>query len=402
MLTGTLANIVFENEAMNYGEKKVDGVINRFVLVGADAVQYSPTEPTYTDGDVDEFMVVDVTNPANPRIRSRVETSTNTHTVSCIRETDCQYVYTAGYTGEFSVVDLTNLDAPVEVGVFKSPAAGPGGGWRTGGAGHDWTFDNAGYGMHTGSGGTAVFDVTDPRNPRLVNTTNEAGRTGPYNNFIQHNADRPNAAKFAAGAPASVANGNVLLVTEEDYLDTDCTTAGSFQTWYVDQLGANTGSIRPLDRINPVDVGEGVVGPDMAFCSAHWFDYHQSGIVAQGYYAGGLRLIDVRDPSNLKEYGYVASGLSEVWDAYWVPQRNKNGLATGSKTNIVYTVDIVRGLDVYTVDLPGTTTTPLLGGLGSGSTDLVFLAVLMMSLTGIGLARRRRLEPVVGERRRSS
>ena len=151
-----------------------------------------------------------------------------------------------------------------------------------------------------------------------------------------------------------------------------------------------------------MDVGEGVVGPDMAFCSAHWFDYHQSGIVAQGYYAGGLRLIDVRDPSNLKEYGYVASGLSEVWDAYWVPQRNKNGVATGSKTNIVYTVDIVRGLDVYTVDLPGTTTTPLLGGLGSGSTDLVFLAVLMMSLTGIGLARRRRLEPVVGERRRSS
>src|SRR5688500_7160821 len=33
-LTGTLPNLVFENEAMNYGEQKIDGVINRFVLVG--------------------------------------------------------------------------------------------------------------------------------------------------------------------------------------------------------------------------------------------------------------------------------------------------------------------------------------------------------------------------------
>ncbi|MEY2476219.1 MAG: hypothetical protein QOG87_1534, partial [Actinomycetota bacterium] len=34
--TGTLRNLVFENEAMNYGEQNIDGVINRFVLVGAD------------------------------------------------------------------------------------------------------------------------------------------------------------------------------------------------------------------------------------------------------------------------------------------------------------------------------------------------------------------------------
>ncbi len=47
-----------------------------------------------------------------------------------------------------------------------------------------------------------------------------------------------------------------------------------------------------------------------------------------------------------------------MWDAYWVPQRNKNGVATGGKTNIVYTVDAVRGLDVYTVDLPGTAPRP--------------------------------------------
>jgi hypothetical protein len=135
----------------------------------------------------------------------------------------------------------------------------------------------------------------------------------------------------------------------------------------------------------------------MAFCSAHWFDVHQSGIVAQGFYEGGLRLIDVRDPRDLKEYGYVASGLSEVWDAYWVPQRNKNGVAGGNKTNIVYTVDAVRGLDVYTVDLPGSATTPpLLGSFGSpGGVDpaVTVLVVGLVGVTGLAALHRRRQHP---------
>jgi hypothetical protein len=161
----------------------------------------------------------------------------------------------------------------------------------------------------------------------------------------------------------------------------------------VDQLGGTAGTVRPLDRINPVDLGEGVAAPHMAFCSAHWFDYHQSGIVAQGYYEGGLRLIDVRNASDIKEYGYVASGLSEVWDAYWVPQRNKNGMATADKTNIVYTVDAVRGLDVYTVDLPGTASTPLLGSVGGhGSTPgIAVVAAMVAGLSALAVARRRRL-----------
>lgn len=392
-IAGVLPNIVFENEAMNYGEKKVDGVVNRFVLVGADLVEYSPTAPDHV-GSSNEVMLVDVTDPANPHIRSRVATQTNTHTVSCIRETDCQYAYTAGRNGKFSVIDLTDLDAPRELGVFDSPAGGPNAVF-TSGAGHKWNFDDAGFGVHTGSGGSAVFDVSDPTAPRLVATTDEHGVTGPWNDFIHHNSARPNASRFDPAAAPSVANGNVLLVTEEDYENTDCATAGSFQTWRVGSLDGTPGTITPLDRINPVDLGEGVSTPNMAFCSAHWFDYHQSGIVAQGYYEGGLRLIDVRDASDITEFGYVASGLSEVWDAYWVPQRNKNGVAGSNKTNIVYTVDAVRGLDVYTVDLPGSaTSTPLLGSVGAlpgADPAATVLAAGLVGLTGLALLRRRRL-----------
>jgi hypothetical protein len=391
-ITGVLPNLVFENEAMNYGEKKVDGVVNRFVLVGADLVEYSPSAPDHV-GSSNEVMVVDVTDPANPRIRSRVATQTNTHTVSCINETDCQYAYTAGRNGKFSVVDLTDLDNPRELGVFDSPAGGPNAAFSSG-AGHKWNFDDAGYGVHTGSGGSAVFDVSDPTSPRLVATTDEHGVQGPWNDFIHHNAARPNASSFRPGAAPGLGRGNVLLVTEEDYENTDCATAGSFQTWHVTSLDGTPGTITPLDRINPVDLGEGVSTPHMAFCSAHWFDVHQSGIVAQGFYEGGLRLIDVRDARDIKEYGYVASGLSEVWDAYWVPQRNSKGVARSTKTNIVYTVDAVRGLDVYTVDLPGSATAPPLlgsvGALGGADPAVTVLAVGVVGLAGLALLHRRR------------
>ena len=41
-LTGTLANLVFENEAMSYGERrKADGSLERFVLVGNDLYNVS-------------------------------------------------------------------------------------------------------------------------------------------------------------------------------------------------------------------------------------------------------------------------------------------------------------------------------------------------------------------------
>ena len=400
-ITGVLPNIVFENEAMNYGEKKVDGVVNRFVLVGADLVQTSPTEPDHV-GRSNEVMVVDVTDPANPRIRSWVKTTTNTHTVSCITETDCRYAYTAGRNGKFSIVDLGNLDAPREVDAdpategtqpFSSPAGGPNPAF-TSGAGHKWNFDNAGYGVHTGFDGAAVFDVSRPRHPRLVTTTGAAGRGDDprhqgWNDFILHNSARPNAKAFEPRSAPSVAHGNVLFVTEEDYEQTDCARAGSFQTWKVRTLNGAKDAVVPLDKVELADLGSFPV-PQYAFCSAHWFDYHPAGIVAVGFYGGGLQLVDARDPRHLKPFGHATWGASEVWDAYWVPVYNTSGRMTQRKTSLVYAVDLVRGLDVYNVTLPGqsrSTTAARLGttsfatlGPGDGLSATLVAAALLGSM----------------------
>lgn len=400
-LAGTLPLAHFENEAINYGERRVNGHVERFVMVGYDLFGVGGSEPNHV-GTTKEVAVVDVTDPANPHIRSVVPTTTSTHTAACIEQTACDYAYTAGTAGTFSVLDLRDLDNPREVdadpaaeGVqpFPSPAAGPNPVFSDG-AGHKWNFDEAGYGIHTGSGGSAMFDVSNPAAPRLVTTTDEHGTATPWNDFIHHNSARPHAERFAPGTPADVNAGNVLLVTEEDYENTDCATAGSFQTWHVERLDGSPGAIRPLDRINPVSVGTGLSLPQMAFCSAHWFDHHRSGIVAQGFYQGGARFIDVRDPSDIKEYGYFTTGVSEVWDTYWVPEFNAQGIATGRKTNLVYAVDLIRGLDVLEVDLPGgdssAGTSLLRGSVGGVSPGLALTTLLLGAATVYGVRRSRR------------
>ena len=381
VVQGKYLNSQFENEAMNYGERRENRqVTDQFVMIGVDLQSVDPTDPQHVNlGDGQELIIVDVEDPMNPHKRSSVKVTTSTHTVSCIRKIQCRFAYTAGSRGKFSILDLRDLDNPQEVDSnlntpaidpFDSPAAGPGGGF-TGGAGHKWNFDRSAIGFHTGSGGTAAFDVSDPIRPKLLTTTGAAGRGEAeglegYNNFIHHNSWHPNHARFVPSAPASLQNGNVLLVTEEDYLETDCSLAGSFQTWKINRFGGPA-SIKPLDKVELADLGgpENFVPPDAAFCSAHWFDHHQSGITAVAYYGGGVRLVDVRDPRNIKRYGYAVGG--ETWDAYWLPQRRVNGTALLPRTDILYGVDLINGLTVYQVDLPGGDAQPTTAGVTRAS-----------------------------------
>ena len=108
----------------------------------------------------------------------------------------------------------------------------------------------------------------------------------------------------------------------------------------------------PLDKVELADLGTFPL-PQGAFCSSHWFDYRPGGIVAVGFYGGGTQLIDARKPRNLKSYGYAVWGASEVWDNMWVPIYNAKGARPGGRATSLYAIDLVRGLDVYAVDVPG-------------------------------------------------
>jgi hypothetical protein len=355
-LVGTLLNAVFENEAMNCGERRTANGVKRFALIGVDLVDAAPTEPEHVNVGGGELIVVDVTKPSAPTILSTAPGSTSTHTVACVDERNCRTAYSAGdsSTDSFSVFDLRNLRQPREVDAkpdraglqaFSSPTAG-----------HKWNFDEAGFGTHTGFDGASMWRTTKPRNPRLVTTTGLAGRGDDpehpgWNDFILHNSFRPNADAFRAGAAPSVANGNVLLVTEEDYENPDCATAGSFQTWWVKRLDGTPSAIVPLDKVELADLGT-FPSPVGAFCSAHWFDYRPGGLVAAGFYGGGTQVLDVRDARDITSYAASVWGASEVWDAMWVPVY-EDGRQTRRRTDVVYAIDLVRGLDVYDVRVPG-------------------------------------------------
>jgi hypothetical protein len=354
-VVGTLPNALFENEAMNCGERRTAHGVQRFALIGVDSVQASPGDIQHANVGGGELVVVDVTDPTDPRILSRAPGSTSTHTVACVDPGNCRYAYSAGEGDHFSIFDLRDLEHPREVDA-KPRRDGVQPHWSPT-AGHKWNFDAAGIGTHTGWNGASMWRTDHPRHPRLVTTTGRAGRgTDPrhpgWNDFIEHNSFRPNARAFRPGTKPSFAHGNVLLTTEEDYEQTDCAKAGSFQTWWVKRLDGTRSAIVPLDKVELADLGTFPL-PQGAFCSSHWFDYRPGGIVAVGYYGGGTQLVDARDPRHLRSYGYAVWGASEVWDSMWVPRYDASGHQTGGKTNVVYSIDLVRGLDVYAVDVPG-------------------------------------------------
>ena len=111
----------------------------------------------------------------------------------------------------------------------------------TRGAGHYWDFDGRHRLAHRlGRGGRLRrHDPLDPV-PRQHAPTPQGTQRRRLNDFILHNSMRPNAEAVRPSAPPRIANGNVLLVTEEDYADDGdeliCDRAGSFQTWYVPDL----------------------------------------------------------------------------------------------------------------------------------------------------------------------
>ena len=75
-----------------------------------------------------------------------------------------------------------------------------------------------------------------------------------------------------------------------------------------------------------------------------------------------------------------------------MPVYSKSGVMTAKKTNLAYSVDLARGIDVYRVDLPGSTwdtnvaaLAPTSGGWGTTGAVAGVLGALVLA----GLLRRR-------------
>jgi hypothetical protein len=251
---------------------------------------------------------------------------------------DCTQAWIDG-GDHVEVVDLTDPAAPRSLGKFES-AASNSDAFRVS---HDTERDSTGTLWSVGGGGAAGYQLTaDPLAPRLLGTTGAAGANpSPYNDFILHNSQR---------------RGNTLLITEEDYIDTDevppggCRGQGKFETW--DLSGLKKGAITPLGtwqtELNGMFTGGAVdsKAPVTVNCSSHWFDA-KDGIAAVGWYEQGVRFLDYRNPADIRQVGYYIPANGSTWAAYWSP--------TDPTGQTVYTADAYRGIDVVHVDDGGRT-----------------------------------------------
>ena len=155
---------------------------------------------------------------------------------------------------------------------------------------HDSELDSGNTVWNVGGGGAAAYKVTtNPLAPKLLGTTGTAGRNpSPYNDFILHNSQR---------------RGQTLLVTEEDYIDTDevppggCRGQGKFETW--DTSGLGTTGLKPQDtwetELNGMFTSGAVdsKAPVTVNCSSHWFDA-KKGVAAVGWYEQGVRFLELQ------------------------------------------------------------------------------------------------------------
>ena len=268
--------------------------------------------------------VVDVRDPANPRVVGRLATWARGlanpfaaparrgigHTVSCID--DCRWAWLAGSSAGIDIVDLRDPANPRIARRFAAKEAA--GIFGT----HDVQVDGEGLAWVAGSNGTAAYDTSDPLRPRLVHRTNRKGAVGPYNDFIHHNSQR--------------IRPDVVAITEEDFGRSGCRRAGTLQTWRI----RGNRRLRPLDTFAVERDARSQVA-----CSAHYFDT-RDGLIVQGFYEQGVRFVDASRPGRLTQVGYHIPDPSMFWGALFAP--------TDPTGSTVYALDHARGIEILSVD----------------------------------------------------
>lgn len=273
------------------------------------------------------------------------------HIANCVKA-GCSWVWLTGGWDVY-VADLREAAHPKLAGKFTTPVSAGSAGFGTKGkdrtgAVHDADVDDAGRVWVTGSGGAAVYDVANPVKPRLLATTGAKGIDPKVNDFILHNSKRPDAKAYAprkgGQSAGATRKGELLLTTEEDYTDTKypgeaCKGQGKFQTWDIrDHSKGKTFTL--LDQwsteLSAAKDINGFKAPVSAMCSSHWFT-ERKGLVADGWYEQGLRVLDVSNPKNIRQVGYFMAPSSLTWAGVWITD------------SIIYTADVGRGIDVIKV-----------------------------------------------------
>ncbi len=325
---GRLPLPVFQNEDLD-----VDGGI---ALLAEDMPVTTPDTPVGG-----QLLVVSVSDPSRPMLLSQVSLPDGAgHTATCLLA--CRWAY-ASNGSTLVAVDLRKPAAPVVHRIPLPPASA---------SIHDVEEDERGIVWLSGFGGVTALAIAPVRSlgaavarrtaaatpsaPVELSSTGPAGGSPLTRVGLAHGSLRPVDVDWRG----PLGRGDVLLVAEESVAD-ECVDGGRLHT--VDVRGLATGGpLRLLDSAAPVDRPASKAPGLGSRCSLHWFA--TSGpLVAAAWFGAGVRIFDASDPARLRQVGSYVPTEPRTWATVWVPG-----------TQIVYALDLNRGIDVLRVDVrPG-------------------------------------------------
>ncbi len=167
------------------------------------------------------------------------------------------------------------------------------------------------------TGSLFVIDITDPRNPVVLNRW--LHEKGPGHHPIRYHHE----AQFLDG------DRSVVLVTDED-IHNGCGDAGG-----VTALRVSEDLTRVTEELSEWFIPADTPAP---VCSVHVFS-SQGDLVFFGSYNAGLQVVDYSDPTAPQQAAYYIAPGTTAWGAQY-------------HDGYIYVGDMARGLDVYEFEDP--------------------------------------------------
>ncbi|HEV2814701.1 MAG TPA: hypothetical protein VGW10_15705 [Solirubrobacteraceae bacterium] len=286
-------------------------------------------------------MIVDVTNPNNPKVASFVAFPRGSHNMTVHPSGDYLYNSNSDLVIDatlpaIEVVDIRNLSKPTQTAsVSLLPLPG------LGADSHDITFNEEGTRAYSAAiSHGVILDTTDPAKPTVISEFDDEAIN------VWHQAD-----------PVTIAGRDFLIVEDE-------------------VAGASGPAACPTGGVHIFDISEEAVPVKVGYwniddvevrddrhpldtCTAHVFDIHEDEqIMTIAYYMGGVRVLDLSGladlpinvgqgeteiPGAIRQIGHYVFTDSNSWSA-------KTPVIEPDGDFYLYSDDINRGLDIFRFD----------------------------------------------------
>ncbi len=266
--------------------------------------------------------IIDVRDPRRPRVAAVVEPPLPEHTLTVVPGTSIIYVSPA------TVIPRGNPREPQGIVDASDPFDPKTSTFPTDGKGcHDVAFlftKEHRYGACAGWVETQLWDLSDPLAPKTI-----ARIPTPQHNYNH-------AAAFSD-------DGRLLVVGDEAWVTSSCTGAPTYGglSFYDIRVPAAPLLVGSFNLPRGEAVSSLLVPVGDSWCTAHMYDFLPgTRYLAVGWYAGGLNVLDLSNPSLPKEVAHYYGGGLAPWSALWHRGRIWTSSYSGNRSVDVFEVDL--------------------------------------------------------------